>query len=443
MVCHRGVCNYLHWRQMYFPLTEADRLLQTASLSFDDSVWEFFEPLMVGARVVMVRPGGQHDSEYLVRLIAEQRITAACFVPSLLQVLLEEPRLESCNYLWRVTTGGETLSVELQERFFDHMRADLHNGYGPTEATMSATFWTCERGRYRRTVPIGRPIANTQIYLLDQNLQPVPVGVPGELYIGGDGLTRGYLDRPELTAEKFIVNPFGDKPGARLYKTGDLARYLPDGNIEFLGRLDYQIKLRGFRIELGEVESVLNTHAAVRDSVVVLREDVPTQKRLIAYVVPMGTAPSPGELRAFMKTRVPKHMVPSAFVMLEALPLTPNGKVDRHALPAPEKARPDKEAAFLGPRTPTEVALTGIWAAALQLPKVGVDDDFFELGGHSLLATQVISRLRGTFQVELPSVSLFEAPTVAQLAGVIDDAREIAPSAAEVIIGFDEVEERL
>jgi amino acid adenylation domain-containing protein len=441
MVCHRGVCNYLHWRQIYFPLTDADRLLQAASLSFDDSVWEFFEPLMVGARVVMARPGGQQASAYLLRLIAEQRITAACFVPSLLQVLLEEPRLKSCDCLRRVTTGGETLSIELQERFFARMRAGLHNGYGPTEATISATFWTCERGRHRRTVPVGRPIANTQIYLLDQNLQPVPIGVPGELHIGGDGLARGYLNRPELTAKRFIPDPFSLQPGARLYRTGDLARYLPDGNIEFLGRLDHQIKLRGFRIELGEVESVLNTHAAVRESVVVLREDATKQERLMAYIVPTGATPSPGKLRAFMKEKLPEYMVPAAFVMLEALPLMPNGKVDRRALPLPDPSSLRAENAYAEPRTPTEETLAGIWEEVLGLKQVDIHDDFFELGGHSLLAAQVDSRLRNAFGMELPLRSLFEAPTVAGLAEHIETLRRSDPAPSAAALSSDDLEE--
>jgi amino acid adenylation domain-containing protein len=292
MVCHQSVTNHLRWRHEYFPLTPADRGLQKASLSFDDSVWEIFEPLLAGAQLILARPGAQADSAYLARLIAERRITTACFVPSLLRVFLEEPKLTDCVSLRRVTTGGEALSLELQERFFSQHQAGLHNGYGPTEATISATFWTCERDGNRRCVPIGRPIANTTTYVLDGNLQPLPIGVPGELYVGGVGLARGYLDRPGLTAECFVPDPFGGTAGARLYRTGDRARYLADGTLEFLGRLDEQVKLRGNRVELGEVEAVLRQHPAVRESVALAREDRPGEHRLVAYVVPQLTEPA-------------------------------------------------------------------------------------------------------------------------------------------------------
>jgi amino acid adenylation domain-containing protein len=286
MVCHRSVVNHLRWRHEYFPITQADRGLQKASLSFDDSVWEIFEPLLAGAQLVLARPGAQADSAQLVRLIAERRITTACFVPSMLQVFLDEPKLSDCVSLRRVTTGGEALSLELQERFFSRLQASLHNGYGPTEATITATFWTCGRDGSRRSVPIGRPIANTITYVLDRHLQPVPIGVPGELYIGGLGLARGYLGRPGLTAERFVPDPFDDTAGARLYRTGDRARYSADGTLEFLGRLDEQVKLRGNRVELGEVEAVLRQHPAVRESVALAREDRPGERRLVAYVVP-------------------------------------------------------------------------------------------------------------------------------------------------------------
>ncbi|MGH7578678.1 MAG: amino acid adenylation domain-containing protein [Gemmatimonadales bacterium] len=297
MVCHRSVVNHLRWRDEYFPVSPADRGIQKASLSFDDSVWEIFEPLLAGAQLVLAPPGAQSDSAQLVRLIAERRITTACFVPSLLQVFLEEPKLGDCVSLRRVTTGGEALSMDLQERFFSRLGARLHNGYGPTEATISATFWTCERDGHRRSVPIGRPIANTTTYVLDRYFQPVPIGVPGELCIGGAGLARGYLGRAGLTAERFVPDPFGEGVGGRLYRTGDLARYLPDGTLEFLGRLDGQVKLRGNRVEPGEVEAVLRQHPAVRECVALAREDRPGERRLVAYVVPHqaerdGSAPA-------------------------------------------------------------------------------------------------------------------------------------------------------
>jgi amino acid adenylation domain-containing protein len=294
MVAHRSVVNHLRWRNEYFPLTPADRGLQKASLSFDDSVWEIFEPLLAGAQLVLAPPAVRADSAQLVRLIAERSVTTACFVPSLLQVVLEEPELENCVSLRRVTTGGESLSVELQDRFFSRLQASLHNGYGPTEATISATFWTCQRDGHYQPVPIGQPIANTSVYVLDPQLQPVPIGVPGELCIGGVGLARGYHGRPGLTADRFVPDPFGQMTGARLYRTGDRARYRVDGTLEFLGRFDDQIKLRGNRVELGEVEAVIGEHPAVRQSVVLARRDRSGQQTLVGYVVPQPVERSGG-----------------------------------------------------------------------------------------------------------------------------------------------------
>ena len=289
-VCHRSVVNHLAWRHDFFPVTSVDRGLQKASLGFDDSVWEIFEPLLAGAELVLAPPESQADSAALVQLIAERRITTACFVPSLLRVVLEEPDLARCVSLRRVTTGGEALSWELQEHFLGRMAASLHNGYGPTEATITATFWTCERGGGRRRVPIGRPIANTTTYVLDRHLQPVPIGVPGELCIGGLPLARGYLGRPGLTAERFVPDPFATTPGGRLYRTGDLARHRSDGVLEFLGRVDEQVKLRGNRIELGEIEAALRQDPGVRDAVVQVREASPGEHRLVAYIVPQPAA---------------------------------------------------------------------------------------------------------------------------------------------------------
>jgi acyl carrier protein len=272
-------------------------------------------------------------------------------------------------------------------------------------------------------VPIGRPIANTQIYILDSHLQPVPAGVPGELHIGGAGLARGYLNRPEHTAEKFIPNPFSDEPGARLYKTGDLVRYLPEGNIEFLRRIDQQVKIRGFRIELGEIKTVLSKHPAVREAVVVARDDNPGDKRLVAYVVPRREpVPTISELRSFLKEKLPEHMVPSAFVFLDTLPLTPNGKVDRKVLPAPDRQTATQENPLVPPSTSGQKMIAEIWAKVLKVDRVGIHDNFFDLGGHSLLATQVISRLRDAFQLELPVRVLFERPTIEELALTVEEA---------------------
>jgi amino acid adenylation domain-containing protein len=426
MIPHRGICNRLLWMQEAYPLTEADRVLQKTPFSFDVSLWEFFWPLLAGARLVIARPGGHRDSAYLVRLIADQKITTLHFVPSMLQAFLEDPGLEACDCLRRVICSGEELTPALPARFYSRLNADLYNLYGPTEASVDVTAWHCEQYSNRPLVPIGRPIANAQIYLLDRSLNPVPIGASGELHIGGVSLARGYLHQPGLTAGKFVPDPFSGEPGARLYRTGDLARFLPDGNLEFLGRCDDQVKVRGVRIEQGEIEAVLGQHATVRECVVVAREDrsgaTPGagDKRLIAYIVPRaGQSVNASELRRFLVERLPEYMLPSAFVTLESLPLTPNGKVDRRALPIPELTRPDLVETYAAPRTPVEELLAEIWAAVLGLDQVGVHDDFFELGGHSLLATRVVSRVRSALQVDLPLQALFEAPTVASLAARI------------------------
>jgi amino acid adenylation domain-containing protein len=420
MVCHRGISNYLMWRCDYFPLTRTDRLLQTSSFSFDDSVWQIFEPLMVGATVVVPEANIDHDIAQLIELVDSHRITAACFVPSMLHVFVEQANLERCRNLRRITTGGESLSAELKNRFFARVAANLYNGYGPTEATIGATFWACERDRTDSVVSIGKPIANTQVYLVDRHDIPVPIGVAGEICIGGYGVARGYLNCPDFTAEKFVPDPFSQKPGARLYKTGDLARYLPDGNIEFLGRLDHQVKIRGFRIELGEIETVLGQHPAIGRSIVLARENVTGEKQLVAYVVTnQEQALTASDLRDFLKAKLPSYMLPATFVFLDSLPLTPNGKVDRRKLPLPDLNRPELKEAFVAPRTPDEEMMAEIWAEILKVNKVGIHDNFFDLGGHSLLATQVISRVRKDFHVDLPLRALFEAPTVAGLTAML------------------------
>ncbi|MGH7830815.1 MAG: amino acid adenylation domain-containing protein, partial [Candidatus Binatia bacterium] len=324
---------------------------------------EFYAPFVAGARLVLAGPEGHQDSRELIQVIEEQKVTTLQVVPSLLRVLLDEPDLERCTHLRRVFAGGEPLPVELQEGVFARTGAELYNLYGPTEASIDATFWTCKRNADRQIVPIGRPIANTDIYLLDRHLHPVPIGVAGEIHIGGAGLARGYLNRPDLTAEKFIPNPFSTEPGARLYKTGDRARYLPDGNIEFLGRIDSQVKVRGFRIELGEIETLLADHPGARQSVAIVREDEPGQKRLVAYLVAKREfALTTSDLRGYLKDKLPEYMIPSAFVMLDALPLTPNGKVDRKALPAPDHSRPEQENPFVPPSTAAEKTIAEIWA---------------------------------------------------------------------------------
>jgi thioesterase domain-containing protein/acyl carrier protein len=328
-----------------------------------------------------------------------------------------------------VLFGGEAVEPRwVREVMVEGGPERLLHVYGPTETTTYATWYHVQQVEEgAATIPIGRPIANTEAYVLDGRMQPVPIGVPGELYIGGPGLARGYLGRPELTAEKFVANPFSDEVGARLYKTGDLVRYLADGNLVYLGRIDHQVKLRGFRIELGEIESTLRRHAGVRESVVLLREDAPEQKRLTAYVVPAGPSrPSARELRAFLRKVLPDYMVPSAFVLLDKLPLTPNGKVDRRALPAPEQdaLSEEREDAYVAPRDELEERLAGIWKEALGVERVGIHDDFFELGGYSLAAVSVIAQIEKVVGRRLPVPIMFQVSTVAQLAEVLRSGRE-------------------
>jgi amino acid adenylation domain-containing protein len=436
MIAHRGVCNYLHWRRAYFPLTEADAFLQTASIGFDDSVWEIFEPLSTGARLVLVDTGREHDIPCLVQLIKRHQITAVCFVPSLLQAFLEDTDVEACRHLARVTTGGETLSAELEEQFFSRLpAARLYNGYGPTEATISATFWRCGPGSRRRVVPIGRPIANMRVHVLDHDLQMAPVGMPGELYIGGAGLARGYLNQPQLTAERFVPDPYGGEPASMLYRTGDLGRWVPDGHLEFLGRLDHQVKLRGFRIEPGEIEAALRQHPAVRDAVVALRDDTPGGKRLVAYVVTrLGAAPSVSDLHGFLGRMLPRHMVPAAFVVLDRLPLAPNGKVNRAALPAPNPGRPALEHAFATPGTRVEERLAAIWAEVLGLEQVGIHDNFFELGGHSLLAVRLFAKIEEAFGRKLALSTLLSGGTIKDLADALQSEQSPGPQESIVAI---------
>jgi amino acid adenylation domain-containing protein len=436
---HEAIVNRLLWMQSMYKLTATDRVLQKTPYSFDVSVWEFFWPLMTGAALVVARPGGHRDPTYLVDLIAKQDITTIHFVPSMLGIFLETGDLERCRTLRQVFTSGEALPFDLQQRFFEHLGAELHNLYGPTEAAVDVTYWACRSGSPQTIVPIGRPIANTQIYILDAELQPVPIGVAGELHIGGVGLARGYLNRPDLTAQKFIPNPFSQQPDARLYKTGDLARFLTDGNIEYLGRIDNQIKLRGFRIELGEIETVLAECAEVRQAVVVLREDTPGDKRLVAYLTASSRqSPDTNLLRKHAAEKLPEFMVPSKFVVLDAFPMITSGKVDRRALPAP--ARDERDfVQRVAPRNEIESALVSIFEAVLGIPSVGVTDNFFDLGGHSLLAARLLAEVEKVTGQQMPLSALFRQATVESLAqalqetpaGIADPvAMEIQPGSA-------------
>ena len=418
---HRGLLNRLLWMQSAYGLTPADRVLQKTPFSFDVSVWEFFWPLMIGARLVMARPGGHRDPAYLSGLIVQEGVTTAHFVPSMLRIFLEEPGVDRCRSLRLVFASGEALPFELQERFyqlFARAGVELHNLYGPTEAAIDVTSWPCPRRSESPRVPIGRPIANTAIRILDPWLQPAAVGVPGELFIGGVQLARGYFGRPELTADRFIPDPMGETAGERLYRTGDLARCLPGGTVEYLGRIDFQVKIRGHRVELGEVEAALAAHPGVLQAAAALTPG----GELAAWLVPQGGAIPAAELRRFLRERLPEPMVPARVIHLAQMPLNAHGKLDRRALPLPT----DKEGSRSGavpPRTPTEEVVAGIWADVLGREAVSSLDDFFELGGHSLLATRAISWVRQAFRLELPLRTLFEAPTVAAFAQVIDAAR--------------------
>ncbi|HLM54983.1 MAG TPA: amino acid adenylation domain-containing protein, partial [Pyrinomonadaceae bacterium] len=422
MVEHRSIVNHLRWRQDAYPLDGTDRFLQKASVGFDISVWEIFAPLAAGARLVLARPGGQQDAAYLVRLMAGEGVTTAHFGPAMLHAFLLEPGVEACAGLKRVFCGGEPLGAELQALFGARLRAALHSQYGPTETTVDVTAWDCAGVGEGPYAPIGRPIANTRVYILDAHGQLVGPGVPGELHVGGAAVARGYLGRAGLTAERFVPDPYGGGAGGRLYRTGDVGRYLGDGSIEFVGRLDEQVKVRGYRIEPGEVEAALMAHPGVRECVVVAREYSPGDKRLVAYVVPAGggeTEQLAAEARAFVQQRLPDYMVPAAFVPLDELPLTTNGKIDRKALPAPDAAAA-AAGVYATPETPTEEALQAIWQAALSVPSLSVTAGFSELGGHSLLAIHLMSKVNRHFGSALQLRDLFLMQTVREMAAHLD-----------------------
>jgi len=419
MIPHRGLVNYLGWATEAYEVAAGQGAPVHSSIGFDLSITSIFTPLLVGRRVVILPE--DHGVEALCSLLRrETDFSLIKITPAHLEVLGQElPANKLAQCARALIIGGEALTFEKLKVWSKHASGTrLINEYGPTETVVGCCVHEVAPGMPPSgPVPIGRPIANTQLYILDRYLQPVPIGVAGELHIGGDGLARGYLNRPELTEEKFIANPFSADPVSRLYKTGDLARYLPDGNIEFLGRMDTQVKIRGYRIELGEIEAVLCQHPAIRDAIVMVREDNPGDKRLVAYVVQHeGASVEAKELRGHLKKKLPDYMVPSAFVFMDALPLTPNGKVDRSGLPMPEFVHRTE---FIAPRTSMEDNIAEIWAEVLGLERVGIDDNFFELGGHSLLATQVVSRLRTYFNCDIPLRTLFEAPTVEGLAAMI------------------------
>lgn len=417
---HRGLCNLAKAQQQAFDIELGTKILQFSSLSFDAAVWETVMALLNTGTLCLAPRNLLASGEGLVNIMAEQQINVVTLPPSVVAVMPEHPLPD----LRVMITAGEKCPAEIVTKWGTGRK--FFNAYGPTETTVCASMLHVTQ-HYRQGPPIGRPINNFQLYILDSFWQPVPIGVAGELCVAGVGLARGYLRRPELTADKFIPNPFSSVPGERLYRTGDLVRYLPDGNIEFLGRIDHQVKVRGFRIELGEIEAVLGEHPDVVDVIVLAREDTPGDRRLVAYLV---TRPEvelkTSELRNYLRERLPEYMVPSFFVRMDEFPLTPNNKIDRAALPKPDQSRPDLESEYVAPRTETEQKLAAICAELLNIERVGVYDSFFDLGGHSLLATQFLSRLRSSFQVELPLRIIFEKPRITDLAQEIDHQKELA-----------------
>jgi acyl-coenzyme A synthetase/AMP-(fatty) acid ligase/acyl carrier protein len=420
---HRGLVNYLHWGSQAYAVADGRGAPVHSSIAFDLTITGLFAPLLVGRTTWLLPETG--SIEALSTLLQhEADFSLIKITPSHLQLLSQQLRPQDVAGRTRTfVIGGENLTAAMIA-FWQEFAPDtiLINEYGPTETVVGCCVYQVPPATHTSgSIPIGRPIANTQLYILDEHRQPVAIGVPGELYIGGAGVARGYLNRPTLTAERFLPDPFSSTPGARLYQTGDLARYQPDGTIEYLGRLDQQVKVRGFRIELGEINTVLDGHPAVQASHIAAREQSAGDMRLVAYVIPApGQEPTADVLQDFLGIYLPDYMVPTTFVRMEMLPLTPNGKVDAAALPEPDPANSMREEADAGPLTPTQERLSAIVAAVLGLDHVGIDEDFFLLGGHSLLGVQLISRIRDRFGVELSLLGLFEAPTVAELSVEIE-----------------------
>ena len=434
MVEHRALVNQLSCLVDSFRLGAQDRVLQKTPLGFDVSLCELFCPLIVGATLVLLEPGAHGDPARVASAIRSERITVLHFVPSMLQSFIAAAGGAGCESVRLVASSGEALSAALARRFFARFGplVELRNLYGPTEAAVHATSWLCDP-EGEPVLPIGRPVANTRIYLLDARLRPVPVGVVGELYIGGVQVARGYLNRPDLTEERFVTNPF--RSGERMYRTGDLASFRSDGVIDYLGRNDSQIKIRGSRVELGEIEAVLTVHPGVADAVVLARRDeLGGEPSLAAYVVPAADSePRVPELRAHLMKRLPSYMMPSAFVMLNALPLTSSGKADRRELAALDATRINEETAYVAPRTSVEKRIGAIWARTLRTERVGVNDDFFDMGGQSLLAARLLGELEREFGVQIPLISFFGGDvTVAGLAAIVEGATERPGSSQSV-----------
>jgi len=421
MVGHRALSNHLQWMTDEFPLSESDRVLQKYSIGFDTSVLEMCYPLLCGAALVFARPGGEYDAQYLLAVMESQEVTAIDVVPSTLKALVAGAGIKRCHRLRQITCGGEALDPQLVQCVRGLLsEVTLANMYGPTEATIGATFHRCDNGALLKRVPIGRPISNTEIYLLSHELTLVPIGVAGEIYIGGSGVAWGYLNNADLTAERFLPNPFSEEPGRRLYKTGDVGQYRTDGSLEFLGRCDEQLKVRGYRIEPGEIETLLKKHPAIRDALVTAHEDDVGHHRLIGYVLCQDRSEaSVSELRKFLQEELPEQLIPAVFIKLREWLLTANGKIDRRALPPLDGMRPQLEPDYLPPRNETERTMAEIWSRALGLERVGINDNFFELGGDSIISLQIVARAGQAGLVITPG-QLFRHPTIAALAQLAD-----------------------
>lgn len=420
MNTHQAIVNRLMWMQETYELTPNDRILQKTPYSFDVSVWELFWPLITGASLVIAEPGGHQDPLYLGNLVQQEQITVLHFVPSMLHAFLETAEPNRLDRVRHVICSGEALPLSLQNDFFTYTRAMLHNLYGPTEAAVDVTAWQCLSAPERLTVPIGYPITNTRIYILGPSREQMPIGVPGELHIGGIQLARGYHQRPGLTADRFVPDPFDQTSGSRMYRTGDLVRYQMDGAIEYLGRLDHQVKLRGFRIELGEIESVLREHPAIQDTVVLFQKNSTHDPLIVSYVVFSDDCSiEEQKLRDYLRKRLPSYMVPSSCIVLDQLPLTPNGKLDRAALPSPFSNRLPMSGSYDAPQTKIEQTIVSVWQKILGLQRISIHDNFFDLGGHSLALTRVHQYLRGQNLTHISLVDLFRYPTVSALATYI------------------------
>jgi amino acid adenylation domain-containing protein len=439
-VTHRAI-NRLVRNTEYVKLESSDRVGQTSNVSFDGATFEIWGALLHGATLVVLPKETVLSPLELKREIAKRKISVMFLTTALFNQMAQSvpEAFASLRYL---IFGGEASDAQAVKRVVERGKPQhLVNGYGPTEGTTFTTTYEVNEVTPGHALPIGRPLSNTEVWVLDRQGHLAPAGVTGELYIGGDGIAREYLGRPDLTAERFVPHPFSNEPGARLYRTGDLVRYMSDGNIVFLKRMDHQVKVRGFRVELGEIEAALNQYWAISESVVIDNDDLPGGTRLIAYIVPEeGVEPASAELYAFLKEKIPSYMIPSIFVTLKEIPLTPNGKVNRAELPVPQMSEDGASANFVAPRSPLEETLAEIWRETLGVAQIGVESNFFDLGGHSLMATRVVTQIRERFGVELPLRVLFESPTIAGLAQHLDAVQVKETQLSRILSMLENVE---